>query len=92
MTRPQCGTPYGYKLHTDNNETTCSRCRKAHAEKAAERLRADPLAAAVHAWECRTRNAARRRLAREYQGRFLAILDEIRETDLKPVAEESEAA
>ena len=52
--------------------------------------RADPAAAAVHAWESRTRYAALKELAHLYPGEYARILWEIREADPKPVAQEQQ--
>jgi hypothetical protein len=52
------------------------------------RYRADPVAAAVHAWESRTRHAALKELARRHPGEYAAVLWGIREEDPKPAAGE----
>ena len=49
--------------------------------------REDPHVAAVDAWEKRTRNAALSMLARKFPAEYLALLDEVREADPRPVAE-----
>lgn len=84
MNRPQCGTPYGYKLHIDNGEPTCPPCREARREQMAA-YRSDPAVAALVAWESRTRYAALRRLARRYPAAFLEILEDVRTADPRPV-------
>ena len=48
--------------------------------------RSDPVAAAVHAWESRTRHAALKELARLHPGEYARVLWEIREADPRPEA------
>jgi hypothetical protein len=51
-----------------------------------QQYRADPVAAAVHAWESRTRHAALKELARLHPGEYARVLWEIREADPRPGA------
>ena len=54
--------------------------------------RSDPLVAAVHAWESRTRHAALKELARRHPGEYARLLYDIRESDPRPEAEAGSAA
>jgi len=91
MTRPQCGSYYGYSIHFANGEKACEPCLEALRKNRKER-RSDPAVAAVDAWYTRTRARALRQLAREYPARLLEILDEVREADPKPQPTEAQAA
>lgn len=51
-----------------------------------QQYRSDPVAAAVHAWESRTRHAALKELAHLYPGEYARVLWEIRERDPRPEA------
>lgn len=64
--------------------------RRTASEQAAymRRYRADPVAAAVHAWESRTRHAALKEMARLHPGEYARVLWEIREADPRPEAAE----
>lgn len=52
-----------------------------------QQYRSDPVAAAVHAWESRTRHAALKELAHRHPGEYARLLWEIRERDPRPEAE-----
>jgi hypothetical protein len=54
-----------------------------------QQYRSDPVAAAVHAWESRTRHAALKEMARRHPGEYAAVLWAIREEDPRPGAEEA---
>lgn len=90
--RDECGSRRGYELHGVNGERRCDRCREAH-RLAMAAYRQTPGRAETDAWYTETRRRALEQLGREFPGRLLEILDEIRAAIPKPgTGEQSEVA